>query len=152
MICTFFGHSDCPSSIIPKLKTELHRLIVDCAVDRFYVGNHGNFDGYVRSMLKELKSEYPHITYYVVLAYLPRNRDVHGSAEFADTILADGVENIPRRFAISYRNKWMVEQADYVVTYITRSVGGAVQFVRLAEKKNKICINLAPESSVLQSR
>lgn len=36
----------------------------------------------------------------------------------------------------------MVEQADYVVTYITRPFGGAAQFAKLAERKNKICINL----------
>ena len=56
------------------------------------------------------------------------------------TILPDGIETVPLRFAISYRNKWMIEQSDYAVTYVTRSWGGAARFKELAEKKEKVII------------
>ena len=49
---------------------------------------------------------------------------------------------MPLRFAISYRNKWMIEQSDYVVTYVNHSWGGAAQFKELAEKKGKTVIEL----------
>ena len=52
--CTFFGHRDCPSSIKPKLREVLIDLIENHAVDMFYVGQQGAFDGIVRSVLKEL--------------------------------------------------------------------------------------------------
>ena len=45
-------------------------------------------------------------------------------------------------FAISWRNKWMLKQSDYVVTYITHSWGGAAQFAELAEKQKKIIVSL----------
>ena len=69
--CTFFGHRDCPETIKPKLKETLIDLITRHGIDTFYVGNHGHFDAYVRSTLRALKQEYPHIRYAVVLAYLP---------------------------------------------------------------------------------
>ena len=37
----------------------------------------------------------------------------------------------------------MIEQSDYVVTYVKYTVGGAAQFKEYAEKKGKIVINLA---------
>ena len=69
--CTFFGHRDCPSSIKPKLHEVLINLIENHAVDMFYVGQQGAFDGIVHSVLKELVSVYPHIRYAVVLERLP---------------------------------------------------------------------------------
>lgn len=59
------------------------------------------------------------------------------------TIIPDGIETVPKKFAINYRNSWMIEQSDYVVTYVNSSVGGAAKFKKQAEKKNKIVINLA---------
>jgi len=53
------------------------------------------------------------------------------------------METIHPRFAISWRNKWMIKQSDYVVTYITHSWGSAAQFAEKAEKKDKKVINIA---------
>ena len=41
--CTFFGHSDCPQSVMPLLHRTLEELITRCGVDRFYVGTQGEF-------------------------------------------------------------------------------------------------------------
>ena len=118
-------------------------LIENHNVDRFYVGNHGAFDAMVRSTLRELKTIYPHIDYAVVLAYLPTIQSEFGSRDFADTLLPEGIESVPRRYAISWRNNWMLKQADYVITYITHSWGGAMQFAGKAERQKKVVINLA---------
>ncbi len=112
---------------------------------RFYVGNHGNFDYMVKHCLIELKKFYS-IDYAIVLAYLPGKKYSTNEEEPINTILPDGIETIPRKFAINYRNKWMVDQSDYVVTYVKYSFGGASKFKELAEKKNKIVINIASQS------
>ena len=45
MVCTFFGHKDCPSEIRDKLKQKLIYLIENCGVDEFYVARcHGGQD------------------------------------------------------------------------------------------------------------
>jgi hypothetical protein len=139
-ICTFFGHRDCPETIKPKLRETLIELIEHDGVDLFYVGNQGTFDAMVRSVLRELTLEYPQISYSVVLAYMPAKRNKY--EDYSDTMLTEGVETVPRCFAISWRNKWMLRQADYVVTYITHSWGGAAQFAELAERKGKIVVNI----------
>lgn len=146
MVCTFFGHSDCPEHIRSELKSTIEGLIVDHSVNVFYVGNHGAFDRMVRGVLTELKRKYPQIVYSVVLAYFPGKGGANDI--YADTILADGVENVPQRFAIAYRNRWMIEKSDYVISYVKRSFGGAAQFAALAERKGKQCINLALTESV----
>ena len=138
--CTFFGHRDCPETIKPKLKETLIDLITRHGIDTFYVGNHGHFDAYVRSTLRALKQEYPHIRYAVVLAYLPGKKAE--CEDLSDTILPEGIESVPPRFAISWRNNWMLKQSDYVVTYITHSHGGAAQFAEKAQRQKKGIIPL----------
>ena len=91
-------------------------------------------------MLKELSEQY-NINYYIVLAYLPFNKTE--GADYSHTVYPEGIEATPKRFAISFRNKWMIEQSDYVISYITHSFGGAAQFVERARKKGKTIINLS---------
>ena len=141
--CTFFGHRDCPSSLKPKLQAVLVDLIENHAVDMFYVGQQGAFDGIVRSVLKELVSRYPPIRYAVVLERLPPKRDEYDARDYSDTMLPEGIETVHPRFAISWRNKWMIKHSDYVVTYITHSWGGSAQFAEKAERQQKTEINLA---------
>lgn len=141
-VCTFFGHRDCPSLIEPKLRTTLIDLIENHNVDHFYVGNHGAFDAMVRSTLRELKTIYQHIDYAVVLAYLPTKQSEFDPRDFSDTLLPEGIESVPKRYAISWRNNWMLKQSDYVVTYITHSWGGAAQFAGKAERQKKMVLSL----------
>ena len=138
-VCTFFGHHDCPVSIKPKLRALLIRLIEEQGVDTFYVGNQGAFDRLVRSVLRQLTEEYAQIRYAVVLERLPGKRDEN--EDCSDTVLPEGIENITPRYAIVWRNRWMLRQAEYVVTYITHPWGGAAQFAAQAEKQGKIVYN-----------
>ena len=105
----------------------------------FYFGNNGNFDTMVRRQLEDLSNTYS-ITYNVVLAYLPAKKSEYD--DYTNTILPEGIETAPKRFAISWRNKWMIEQADIVVTYVTHSFGGAAQFKAMAERQGKTVIEL----------
>ena len=138
--CTFFGHRDCLETIKPKLKEVLAALIMNHGVDMFYVGNQGQFDVIVRSVLRELKKEYPQITYAVVLAYMPGKKTEYD--DYSDTIIPEGIESVHPRYAISWRNDWMLRQSDYVVTYITHRWGGAYKFSEKARKQKKNVINI----------
>ena len=55
------------------------------------------------------------------------------------------LETIPRRFAISKRNEWMIEQADVVVACVTHNWGGAATTLTYARRKKKRIISVAPE-------
>ena len=136
---TFFGHRDTPKETEPALRLTLIDLIENKNATLFYVGNHGNFDAMVRHQLEDLSQTYP-ITYSVVLAYLPTEKNKYDN--LTNTIYPEGLENIPKRFAISYRNKWMIQQADTVVSYVIRTYGGAAQFKELAERLDKTVFEL----------
>ena len=138
--CTFFGHRDCPETIKPYLREVLIDLITNNGVDTFYVGNQGRFDGIVRSVLRELEKEYPEIHYAVVLAYMPGKKKKYD--DFSDTILPEGIEAVHPRYAIDWRNRWMLKRADFVVTYITHPWGGAAKFAEKAKREGKTVINL----------
>ena len=142
VVCTFFGHRDCPDIIKPKLREVLVDLIVNHGVDLFYVGQQGAFDRIVRTVLKELASTYSHIRYAVVLERMSQKQDDLDVCDYSNTILPEGIETVPPRFAIDRRNKWMLQQSDYVVTYVTHSVGGAAKFAAEAEKQKITIINL----------
>ena len=138
--CTFFGHADTPERVEPALQNVLVDLIENHGVSIFYVGNHGNFDRLVARTLQKLQQLYPFITFNVVLAYLPTAMDARHSK---NTLYPNGIETVPKRFAIVWRNRWMLDKSSYVVTYVRAPVGGAAKFKALAEKQNKTVINLA---------
>lgn len=140
MTVTFFGHKDTPKEIEPTLRSTLINLIENHGATEFYVGNNGNFDTMVRRQLEELSHTYT-ITYNIVLAYLPTKKNEYD--DLTNTILPEGIEAVPKRFAISYRNKWMVEQSDIVITYVARTYGGAWQFKAMAERQGKTVVELS---------
>ena len=105
----------------------------------------------VRSVLKELVSLYPHINYAVVLERMPPKRDEFDTRDYSDTMLPEGIETVHPCFAISWRNKRMIKQSDYVVTYVTHSWGGAAQFAELAEKQKKTVINVTVKADGVQT-
>ena len=135
-ICTFFGHRDCPDTIKPKLHEVLIDLITSYGVNMFYVGHQGQFDAIVCSVLRELKEEYPQINYAVVLAYIPGEQTDY--EDYSDSMLPEGIESVHPCYAISWLNNWMLQQSEYVATYITHSWGGAAQYVTKAKHQKKI--------------
>ena len=50
------------------------------------------------------------------------------------------LEHIPRRYAITHRNRYMVDKADFVVAYVTHGWGGAAETLEYANKKKKSVI------------
>ena len=98
-----------------------------------------------RRQLEYLSEIYP-INYNVVLSYFPVKKNEYD--DFENTIFPEGLETVPKRFAISYRNKWMVEQADIIVTYVSRNFGGAWKFKEVAERKGKRIIELSKNSTL----
>lgn len=137
MICTFFGHANAPKEIELIIKSTLVDLIENKSVTTFYVGNHGNFDYMAAKVLQELSEIYS-IKYYVVLAYMPKKNEISDS----HTLLPEGIELVHPKYAISWRNKWMIDKSDYVVAYVRRNFGGADKFVKYSKIKNKNVVYL----------
>lgn len=135
--CTFFGHGDCPETKYSNILQAIQNLITEKKVLTFYVGTQGNFDSLVYRALCCLRTYFPHIRVYRVLAYMPKDNGL-----IPDSILPEGVELVHQRYAISWRNRWMIERSDYVIAYITHNYGGAARYADEARRKGKTVINL----------
>jgi len=134
MKVTFCGHRDAPSDIIESLRSTVRHLIENRQADTFYVGEQGSFDRMVLSVLREMEAEFD-IRYFVVHAYYPK--------ENTEGIFPEGLEKVPRRFAILKRNEWMIEHSDAAVTYVISPAGGAAKFRERALKMGKEVTELA---------
>ena len=135
--CTFFGHGDCPETKYSNILQAIQNLITEKNIITFYVGTQGNFDSLVYRALCNLRADFPQIRIYRVLAYLPKDNSL-----ISDSILLEGIELIHPRYAISWRNRWMIEHSDYVIAYITHKYGGAARFVNEAERRGKTIIRV----------
>ena len=136
--CTFFGHRDCGEDIMPKLYSNIEQIIAEKGCKVFYVGNHGNFDAMASKLLQILKQKYE-IKVYIVLAYMPITK----TRKYRhDTLLPEEIAGVPPKYAIIYRNKWMIEKSDFVITYVRNDFGGAASSKEYAVSKNKKIIEL----------
>ena len=139
-ICCFFGHKDTPDSVADDLPRAIEHLIIEHGVETFYVGNQGDFDSYTRAALRQLQMKYPHIRYAVVLAYMPGEAGEY--EDYSDTMVPEGVEEVHPRYAIDWRNRWMLRQSQYVICYVHHHWGGAAKYVQTAQRQGKSVINL----------
>ena len=134
MIVTFCGHREVqePEKVRAWLYETVEGLIREGA-DCFYLGGYGQFDALASSVVRELKQEYPHIRSVLVLPYLDRECD----RSAYDESIYPPLEHVPKRYAISRRNEYMVDTADVIVAYVVYSFGGASNTLRYAERKQK---------------
>ena len=144
MVCTFLGHRDCYGLDKEALQSEIEKLIAQ-GVHTFYVGHQGDFDGTVFGCLKKLETVYPHISVSVVLAYMPPPAQIFDPYA-GYSIYPEGLEAVPPKFAIEYRNKWMISRADHCICYVNRSWGGAYKFVRMCKNRGLAVTNLGSMS------
>ena len=138
--CTFFGHRDIFEDIEKPLTEILVDLIENKKVNKFYVGNNGNFDKLVRKKLKQIKKIYPHISYEVVLAYIPQKKK--DDEDYSDTVFPTSLERVPYVARIKARNEYMINKSKYVVCCIYKTASGAAEAVQKAKNKGKKIINV----------
>lgn len=141
MNVTFCGHAQIwQSEEIEKWLFDVTQLLIEQGATTFYLGGYGAFDSLAASVLRKQKKRYSHIELILVLAYLNTGRGVSSY----DSMVYPPLETVPRRFAISHRNRWMVEAADVVVAYVLHDWGGAATTLRYAKQKDRRII-LYPE-------
>ncbi len=134
MIVTFCGHREVQDT--EKVRKWLYETVeglIQEGADCFYLGGYGRFDTMAAGVVGKLKQKYPHIRCVLVLPYLDRNYDM---SEY-DESMYPPLENVPRRYAISKRNEYMVDNADVVIAYVLYSFGGAERTLKYAERKQK---------------
>ena len=131
--CDFLHSQIWKREEVKKWIFNVTKKLIQQGATTFYLGGYGAFDSLVASVLRELKKDYPQIELILVLAYLNTERNTSGY----DSTVYPPLEAVPRRFAITHRNRWMVDVADVVVAYVLHDWGGAATTLRYANQKAK---------------
>ncbi len=143
-ICFFVGHGDAGEDIYPALLDAVERHIAERGVTEFRVGNYGGFDRMAARAVREAKGRHPGVTLYLALPYLPGwGRPLPDMEGFDGSLYPEGLEAVPCRLAIPRLSRRMVQQADYVIAYVTRSWGGAVktlEYAKVRERRGELTI------------
>ena len=140
MTVTFCGHRDTAGD--SKIRTWLTATVENLirrGADLFYLGGYGGFDRLAASAVWELKQKHPHIQSILVLPYLDRRGDANGY----DGTVYPPLEKVPRRFAISKRNEWMVNESDVLLAYVLYDWGGASKTLEYARRRKKEIIRFS---------
>lgn len=148
-VCFFIDHRDAPERLYPTLLQAVERHIVQYGVTAFLVGGYGAFDRMAARAVREAKTAHPAVTLSLVLAYLPEPGRTTDATGCDGTIYPEGLETVPRRYAILRRNQWAVDVSDYLIAYVAHGWGGAAQTLEHARTKQKrgglVITNLAAQ-------
>ena len=147
MIITFCGHSQfqCSKELEQKILDILEKEVGDISAE-MYLGGYGDFDEFAYRCCKKYKETHPNIKLIFVTPYLFPEYQKNQLSELSsryDFILYPPLEDTLPRFAIIYRNRYMVDAADFVIAFVSHSFGGAHTTLKYAQKKRKKIFNLA---------
>ncbi len=140
-VCTFFGHHDCTGDIRKRLQAAILAMIDEQGVDTFYVGHQGAFDRMAAEVLSTIVQEKQSVRYFVVLAYLSSAAQMDAE-RVQHSLVPEGLEFVPRKYAIAWRNEWLISHSDCVIAHVIYHCGNAAAYVAKAERKGKIVVNI----------
>lgn len=142
MIITFCGHSNYVENVHDKEKIlnilEIEAGETSCEI---FLGGYGGFDAFALQCVKEFKKSHSNVKLSLIIPYLKKRKDFSQTEGF-DSIIYPDLEHVPPRYAISHRNRWMIEQADVVISHVSHQYGGAYTMYLAAKRKAKKIYNL----------
>lgn len=146
MIITFCGHAHFHKTkeYEQKILSFLAEKVGDNSVD-MYLGGYGDFDTFAYECCKKYKKTHPNVSLVFITPYITveyQRNHLEKQKQFYDEIIYPEIEDKPLKFAIIYRNRWMVEKADCVVCGIMRNRGGAYETYQYARRKKKMIFNV----------
>lgn len=144
-VCFLFGHRDAPASIQSKIEEAVERHYLEHGVGHFVVGRYGNFDRMAAGAVKAVKQRHSDICLSLLLPYHPAERPVETPPGFDGTLYPEGMDSVPRKFAIVRANQYMVKNADTVICYV-KHFGNTRALLERAQKRSDVYVeNLAEE-------
>lgn len=140
--CFFIGHREADERLLPMLTAAIDRMITEEQVSLFYIGGYGGFDRIAATAVKRMKLQHPEITLMLVLPYHPAERPIETPYGFDGTYYPEGLEKVPRRYAIVRANEIMVKQSDWLISYVRHGASNSRRILEYAQKQGTACINI----------
>ena len=143
MVVTFCGHRDFQESVERRqaLLDYLEKRVGDNSAE-LLLGIYGNFDSFAYACCKEYKKQHANVRLIACVPYLDEHKISELSDKF-DSIIYPEIENKPRKFAIFYCNRYMVNRSGLLIAYVTRTWGGAYATYKFAKGQGKEIFNLS---------
>ena len=138
MIISFFGHSKFyGADLSVEFVIEQIKEVAGETDVQFFLGDYGGFDAFAYQCAMEYKKMRPLTKLCFVSPYLDEEylRRRYVTERFDEVIYPD-IEATPKRYAITARNRWMVENSDFIFFYVNIRFGGAYSALQYARRKN----------------
>ena len=145
MIVTFFGHRDfCESDQDGEKLLLLLESLTGGEDVEFYLGGYGKGDEFFYKYCRKYQNRHENAKLIFISPYL-FSKSLKEKSEKYDLVIYPALEKIPPKFAITYRNRFMIDQSNVVITYIQYRNGGAYQAYLYAKKRGKKIVDLQME-------
>lgn len=145
---SLFGHAFIRKvkQVRARLLAFVESLIIEQKVERFLIGNHGEFDSLALSVCKQLREKYQFeiCLVFSTLSILKEKKDVAESLYGDITTMCYEIENVYFKNVITFTNQSMIDESDIVVFYVDEEDrrSRSKRFLNYAKKKNKVLYNL----------
>ena len=142
---SLFGHRKIENLF--RLEEALVPVIKDLMLTKEYVtfliGRNGEFDEFAASVIKRLQKEArkDNNDLTLVLPYVVADLEYY-EKYYDNVLIPEIMHDVYPKFAITLKNRWMIDRSDLVVVYSEHERGGAYTALKYAEKKNKRIIRL----------
>lgn len=133
--CFFIGSRHATNRIQPQLAEAVDKHIIEYGVTTFTVGHYGSFDSLVIGVLKEAKKLHNYIELNLLAPYA-LNQKREAPEGFNGTFYPEGLEFVPKRYAIVHANRYMIKHSDYLIAY-AHGVGNSRKIVEYAQGREK---------------
>lgn len=141
--CCGFGHRVLYRDIKNEMQMIVEYLVEKKGVTVFYTGGMGEFDDLFIKVVRQCKIK-KGIQLILVMPYLTQemqNRKEYYEEQFDEIIIPEICSTAYYKQAITLRNRWMIEQSEFVVAGVCRDFGGAYSALQYAERKGKEIID-----------
>ena len=133
--CFFIGSRHTPNNIKQQLADAVEKHITEYGVKTFTVGHYGSFDSLVQGVLQEAKNHHAELELYLLEPYA-LDKKIETPKNFKGTFYPDGLEFVPKRYAIAQANRYMIQNSDYLISYC-HGVGNSRKLTEYAQKLEK---------------
>ena len=144
--CFFIGHREADERLLPVLRERILQLITEEDVTDFYVGGYGGFDRLAGLAVKQIKEQHPQISLRLLIPYHPAERPIDPPDGYDGTYYPEGMEKVPKRYAIVRANKLMIDFSDWLIAYVSPGASNSRMLLeyaqRIAKKGSIRVINL----------
>ena len=146
--CFFIGSHTARDFLAPLLDQAIARHITEYGVSEFVVGHYGQFDRLAAEALCRAKVRCPGIRLRLLTPYHPFDSPIPVPVGFDDTYYPEGLEAVPKRFAIPRANRLLMDTSQFLIAYPGLGTSRELtQYALRRQKLGKLHVELLAASS-----